>query len=98
MTVDDPAFLAELKGVSLSKTWYPLAGASHTRSAGAACSHRASRVPAEYRLKADKLDKKFFAGSYTPPAPGPVTQRLASFGPIKALVFGAFAEVMASTS
>ena len=34
-----------------------------------------------------------FQKARPPPAPGQVTQRLASFGPIKALVFGAFAEV-----
>ena len=88
-----PKALAELKGVTLSKSYYPRVGNTHGRSASNACASRASLIGAEYRRKAKNLDNKFFSASFTPPAPGPVTPRLGSFGPVLPLVFGAFADV-----
>jgi hypothetical protein len=88
-----PRALAELKGITLSKTHYPRVGSTHSRSASTACATRASLIGTEYRRKAKGLDTKFFSASFTPPAPGPVAERLASFGPVLPLVFGAFADV-----
>ena len=54
------------------------------------CSCVCSAIPQEYRSKAQRLDREFCGvegGS-----PGPISQKLASYGNLQCLVFGAFGE------
>ena len=76
--------LAELKVVSCCKSYYPMG--KSTRGV----ETRAGRVPAEYVRRAREADQKYCG---TPEGEvGPVQQHLESFGPVRALVFGAFGE------
>lgn len=85
--------LAELKGITLTKTHYPTRESTHSRSTREACAHRGRAIEAEYLRKACYLDRTCQADKYSPPAPGPVQERLHHLGPILPLVFGAFNDV-----
>ena len=79
-------FLAELKGITLSPTHYPVQGATHTRIGTEPCEHRAAAIQSEYVRKARALDTRYRNDHQ-------VEQRLQSFGAILPLVFGPFNEV-----
>ena len=56
---------------------------------------RASKVPAEYRRKADKADRKY-CGAGPGEWPGPVRRRLDSMREVLPLVFGSMGESSSS--
>ena len=75
--------LFELKTLHHGSTTYPV-------REGRAVNRRADAIPAEMHRKAQQLDQRFNA---TPAGEvGPVGTRLASFGPVRGLVVGHFAE------
>jgi hypothetical protein len=79
--------LFELKTLHYGSSTYPDAQADTRRGAA---KRRADALPAEYAAKARRLDSRF---SHTPAgAVGPVERRLLSFGPVRGLVFGHWAE------
>ena len=80
--------LAELKSISMSRTWYGRASTVPCHAVRA----RAEKIPGEYRRKAVSLDQRF---NNTPPGVvGPVEARLNELGPtIGSLAFGMHGEV-----
>ena len=58
-------------------------------------ARRARAIPGEYVAKARGLDTQFCGVARDSEAPGPVAQKLASYGRIKSLVFGSFGEASA---
>ena len=78
--------LMELKVVGLGRTWYVRGDTARCR----AVAHRAREIPAEYVQKTRRLDGRSMSDPHG--SPGPVEQKLASYGRIHALAFGAFGE------
>ena len=79
-------FLAELKGITLGPTHYPVRDATHSRMGPAPCEHRAVQVNNEYLRKAQNLDATYRDDHQ-------VEARLRSFGAVLPLVFGPFNDV-----
>ena len=78
--------LMELKVVGLAPTWY---GRDRLARCGAVAA-RTREIQSEYIQKARDLDSRF--STAVPASPGPVELKLASFGRIRGLTFGAFGE------
>ena len=78
--------LMELKVVGLGRTWYVRGDTARCR----AVAHRAREIPAEYVQKTRRLDGRSMSDPHG--SPGHVEQKLASYGRIHALAFGAFGE------
>jgi len=80
--------LFELKTLHYGVSTYPQTLAD-TR--GGAVDRRAAGLPSEYAAKAARLDSRFCGTQHG--EVGPVSRRLASFGAVRGLVFGHWAEV-----
>jgi hypothetical protein len=79
--------LMELKLIS-GPTWY--AHGDTRRCQGVA--RRARALPGEYAAKARSLDAQFCGVSRDAEVPGPIAQKLLSYGRLRCLVFGALGE------
>ena len=75
--------LFELKTLHFGSTTYPA-------QSGRAVDRRAEAIPAQMNAKARQLDQRFNATAEG--EAGPVQARLASFGPVRGVVVGHFAE------
>ena len=78
--------LLELKVIGGGPSHYVNGGVSRCRAVAA----RARAIPQEYRSKALALDHRHCGVAEG--TPGPVSQKLASYGRIRGLVFGAYGE------
>ena len=81
--------LMELKVISGGQSRY---GGGHVARCHAV-AERAREIPAEYATKAKELDHRFCGTA--PGAYGPISHKLASYGRVHGLVFGAFGEASA---
>ena len=82
------AQLADVKTIGFAKSRY---GRSPARRGGTLpCDERAGIINREYRLHAEKLDKKFYPDEASP---GPFERRLGSFGSVVGFVAGYFGEL-----
>ena len=79
--------LLELKVIGLGPTWYNRGDLARCCATAA----RARAVPQEYIHKARALDQRF-ANADDAGAPGPLERKLAGFGRVRSLAFGAFGE------
>jgi hypothetical protein len=81
--------LLELKVIGLASTWYSRGDAAR----GCAVAARARAIQSEYIGKARTLDRRFSSqDNAATTAAGPVERKLAGYGRVRGLTFGAFGE------
>ena len=78
--------LLELKVIGGGPSHYASGDVSRCR----AVASRARAIPQEYRTKAARLDRQYL--NVAEGSPGPISQKLASYGQIWGLAFGAYGE------